>query len=663
MASARPLTVLVVDDDEIDRKAVARALRSPDGEFEVYEEASCARGIERLDEQEVDCAVVDFYLPDGDASRILMHIAQRRLGVPVVVLTGQGDEELAVQLIQSGATDYLTKGTQVGERIPGAIRRAVRLAEMERKARLAEEELRAHRESLATTLRSIADAVVTTDSAGKITYLNPAAERLLDCSAGDAEGKLLWELLHLENGSGEPFEARVRQALLGGPIASSRNRIGLLRADGTRLEVEERVSLLMGRDRTTPDGAVFTLTDVTEQKRAESRLSFLAAASPVLGAERELSPALNTSVNVAVPILADACLLGVAPLNGGRVQWATAENASLEPELFATLREQSTYQRGDEAHPLRRALALGSAEALDLERARSLLLGDGGQADGEPSALLVPFSAHSVFGMLLLASDERRYNREDKAFAQDFARRVALAVDNAWLLDQLAQAIRIRDDLLAVVSHDLRSPLGTLMLVAETLEDEWGDKDDIVDHARTIERTVERMDRLIRDLLDAESIDSGSLAVTLEPSDPCAIITDAIALFESLAAERGVSLETKLEGGLPLVSADPHRIGQVLANLIGNALKFTDRGGRVTVGARRSGAYVVVSVSDTGRGIPAEDLPRLFERFWRGDRKAPGAGLGLSIASGLVRAHGSNLQVESREGRGSRFLFDLAALD
>jgi signal transduction histidine kinase len=419
----------------------------------------------------------------------------------------------------------------------------------------------------------------------------------------------------------------------------------------------------MGRDRSTPEGAVFTLTDVTEQKRAENRLSFLAAASPVLGATRELSPALTTAVNVAVPILADACLLGVAPLAGGRVQWKTAENASVEPEMFATLRERSTYQRGDEGHPLSRARALGSAEALDLEQAGKLLLGDGALVASEPSALLVPFSAHSVFGMLLLASSGRRYDRGDKAFAQDFVRRVGLAVDNAWLLEQLAQAIRVRDDLLAVVSHDLRSPLGTLMLVAESLEDEWGKHEEIVAHARTIERTVERMDRLIRDLLDAESIDSGSLAVTLEPSDPRAIITDAIALFASQAEERGVALEAELQDDLPLVSADPHRIGQVLANLIGNALKFTHRGGRVTVGARRSAAYVVVSVTDTGCGIPAEDLPRLFERFWRGDRKAPGAGLGLSIASGLVRAHGSNLQVESRAGRGSRFLFDLAALD
>lgn len=145
MAAERPLHVLVVDDDAIDRKSVIRALRTSSDEFDVLEASTCAQAMECLSAHEVDCAIVDFYLPDGDASRILLKIAQERLGVPVVVLTGQGDEELAVQLLQAGAADYLTKSSGMGERIPGAVRRAVRLAEVERKARQAEDDLRAHR--------------------------------------------------------------------------------------------------------------------------------------------------------------------------------------------------------------------------------------------------------------------------------------------------------------------------------------------------------------------------------------------------------------------------------------------------------------------------------------------------------------------------------------
>ncbi|MCA9596271.1 MAG: response regulator [Myxococcales bacterium] len=660
MAAERPLHVLVVDDDAIDRKSVIRALRTSSDEFDVLEASTCAQAMECLSAHEVDCAIVDFYLPDGDASRILLKIAQERLGVPVVVLTGQGDEELAVQLLQAGAADYLTKSSGMGERIPGAVRRAVRLAEVERKARQAEDDLRAHRESLATTLRSIADAVVTTDSTGNVTYLNPAAERLLEVDDARANGKPLWQLVRVDDGN---FETRVRQALLGSPVASSRNRLSLLRSDGSRLEVEERVSLLMGSDRSTPSGAVISLTDVTEQRRAEKRLAFLAAASPVLGATRELSPALDTAVNVAVPTLADACLVGVAPRNGGRVQWARAESVDFEPPLFRELCEAQLFTPDDMDHPLSRASSLGAVAALDLEQARELLIGSGAAEQSKPTAVLVPFSAHSVFGLLLMASRSRRYDREDMAFAQDFGRRVGLAVDNAWLLEQLARAIRIRDDLLAVVSHDLRSPLGTLMLVAESLEDEWGSEDGIVDHAKTVTRSVERMDRLIRDLLDAESIETGSLAVSIESTNIAGVLEDSVALFASQADERGIALIAEIDGRLPLVSADPHRIGQVLANLIGNALKFTERGGSITVGGCAQSATVTLSVTDTGRGIPAEDIPHLFDRFWRGDRKAPGAGLGLAIASGLVLAHGSRLRVQSKPGAGSRFYFELPAVD
>jgi signal transduction histidine kinase len=216
-----------------------------------------------------------------------------------------------------------------------------------------------------------------------------------------------------------------------------------------------------------------------------------------------------------------------------------------------------------------------------------------------------------------------------------------------------------------MVSHDLRNPLAAIGACAATLK-KSAEGTAVFGFAtravQVVERSIARMNNLLRDLLDHARIQGSRIPLDACPADGGALIVEASELFRPLASETGISLVVLIEHGLPPVSCDAPRVQQVLSNLVSNALKFTSRGGHVTLVVARAGdGDVQLSVCDDGVGIEEDDLPRVFERYWQASRQAPngGAGLGLAIAKGLVEAHGGRIWVESRAGRGSTFSFTL----
>ena len=221
-------------------------------------------------------------------------------------------------------------------------------------------------------------------------------------------------------------------------------------------------------------------------------------------------------------------------------------------------------------------------------------------------------------------------------------------------------AVATRDLLLAIVSHDLRSPLSVIVTSAAVLQRTTigGTAGEHVDQsAQMILRSAARMERLIADLLDLAQIQAGRLAVDRVLHDVAVLIRDCVEMMKPLAATR--NLEGMTSAGLH-VRCDRDRVLQILSNLVGNAIKFTPEGGSITIEAHPDAHEVRFSVRDTGRGIPEEELPRIFDRFWQAARKnRAGIGLGLSIAKGLVEAHGGRLSVESRLGAGTTFFFTL----
>ena len=226
----------------------------------------------------------------------------------------------------------------------------------------------------------------------------------------------------------------------------------------------------------------------------------------------------------------------------------------------------------------------------------------------------------------------------------------------------LRDAVRARDEVLAVVSHDLRNPVGTIAAAAELLSDVPMPPVRQGEHLESIGRAADRINRLIQDLLDVAQIEAGSLSVRPRPLDLVELVDEVVSQMRWKSNEERVHLMLRAPPELRAVNADRDRIGQVMANLIGNALKFTPAGGKVTVSVSPASGGVAVKVSDTGPGIEPELERHLFDRFWKGHAAGTrGAGLGLAIVEGILQAHGTTIQVETEVGRGSAFSFTLAA--
>jgi len=221
----------------------------------------------------------------------------------------------------------------------------------------------------------------------------------------------------------------------------------------------------------------------------------------------------------------------------------------------------------------------------------------------------------------------------------------------------------VRRDFVANVSHQLRTPVSVLLAQAETLERLAGRRPEIVpEYAAQLATEARRLARLIADLLRLSEIEAGRWAVRIESLSVAEALAEVANEFAALARERGVRLDIAVDGEMA-VRADRVGLRQVLANLVENALKFTPTGGGVVLRGERKGEEVELIVEDTGAGIPADELPRIFERFYRGRDAAdlPGSGLGLAIARHAVEAQGGRLWAESRPGEGSRFVVALPA--
>jgi len=225
---------------------------------------------------------------------------------------------------------------------------------------------------------------------------------------------------------------------------------------------------------------------------------------------------------------------------------------------------------------------------------------------------------------------------------------------------QLQQAIQAREDVLAVVSHDIRNFLqairsGVLMLA--TRRDSLNEDTRNMIYER-IKITVDLMSRMIADLMDMANIRMGRIAVTLRPEVISTVIHEAVVVHEPLAGDKGIALRTHLEHANDVVDCDRERVLQVLANILGNAIKFS-KGGTIDVRVLRKGDHLQVSVADSGPGIPAEDLPHVFDAYWSRGADERGTGLGLYITKRIVEAHGTKIWIDSRLGSGTTVHFCL----
>jgi signal transduction histidine kinase len=259
---------------------------------------------------------------------------------------------------------------------------------------------------------------------------------------------------------------------------------------------------------------------------------------------------------------------------------------------------------------------------------------------------------------LISSNPSHVYGPGDLRLAEALADRAAMAIENARLYSASVHATQLRDQVLGVVAHDLRSPLSNILMA--TSASMRRDSEPERRSMEVIERAARRMNRLIQDLLDVALMEAGQLTIERAQLSAGGLVLEAVEMQRQLASSSSLELRVEVDPDVPDVLGDRDRLLQVFENLIGNAIKFTKAGGRITAGAASRDHDVVFWVADTGYGIASENLPRVFDRFWQATRAGrQGAGLGLAITKGIVEAHGGRIWVESEAGRGTTFFFAL----
>ncbi|WP_437731243.1 ATP-binding protein [Sorangium sp. So ce1335] len=468
----------------------------------------------------------------------------------------------------------------------------------------------------------------------------------------------------------ETWEWPLARTVTTGEVVSD-EEIDILRSDGTWGRILVRSTPVRDPDGRVSAGVV-TFFDITERTRAEQAQRFLAAASASLSDSLDFQGTLDRLGRLTVPELADWCVIHTLPeveaarrvtvthVNPEEVRRARALLREMDPPpgLPSVMEQVLGGERPELVRDFSHPLVAPLAEHAAFRRLVREL--------GVTSVMLVPMVARGrAFGCIALATaaSGRVYDEADLGVAHDLAQRAALAADNARLYEAAQRAIELRDNVLATVSHDLRNPLSAIITAAAIMTKRAaarpGDRSD-TKAIQAIQRSAHRMDRLIHDLLDFASLRAGRLELRRQPQDPREIGREAVETFEPQAQEKGVRLVAASDDDVPVVVCDRDRVLQVLSNLLSNAIKVTGAQGSITVRCERREEHVAFSVADTGPGIPEDELPYLFERFWRGQRNGyKGTGLGLAIARELVVAHGGIIGVESRVGVGTTFRFTI----
>ena len=536
---------------------------------------------------------------------------------------------------------------------------------------------RSVRSELGAILDSVADGVTVIDGAGRIRYANVAAAELNGTSVADMVGRPGSEIagrLEVLDESGSLLDLErlpTRQVAAGADRAEATVRFRS--ANGT-----ERWSIVRSRAIRDRHGrlrrVVSAFQDVTAIKESEHRLAFLAQVSATLAESIDYELTLRRVANAVVPQLADWCVVDVVEPGRGLTRVAAAnvnpEQLRLadeveqrwprDPEAPGVLREvMDTRRPAHMTNVTDEMLRTGARDAAHLAVLRKLRIRE---------VLTVPLEAreHALGTLsLILSESARTFTPADVTLAREIGRRAGAAIDAARLLNDAQEALRMRDEFMAVASHDMRTPLATVggyaQLVRRNLEPVASQVDPLVfGMLDKVDAGLARLNRLVADFMDATLIRAGQpIPLQLEP-------TDMGGLVERVANEhrsQAPSLRIEVERGedLPSATIDAGRMERVMDNLVGNAVKFGAAGGEIRICVEGRDGAVLVTVSDLGTGIHPDDLPHIFEPHFRGRNAVglPGSGLGLAGSRVVVEQMGGTLTAANRPGGGAAITIHL----
>jgi PAS domain S-box-containing protein len=438
--------------------------------------------------------------------------------------------------------------------------------------------------------------------------------------------------------------------------------------DSRALWVESH-AMVIKDDQGKPLGMRGVTLDITARRRAEESLRFLARVSEVVTSSLDAQTTLETAAELAVPILGELCVIDV--VEGGTIRRAVAKH--IDPTLQDAARVLETYSPGlDLPYGPPAAIRSGRPEVVSefpeeelAQRGNDDAYRDILRQLGTQSYMVVPLIARSgTIGAVTVSSREKdRYDKSDQELAGLFARRVALALENAQLHQASLEANRAKDEFLVTVSHEMRTPMTATLGWVRMLTMDTPDDETMKLALDSIDRSTQAQARLIEDILDVSSIISGRFRLDVVPVDLLAVISSAIETLRPAATAKQITIDISLDP-TPPVPGDGNRLQQIVWNLLSNAIKFVPRGGHIGVRLVRGDSTASVIVSDDGPGIDPAFLPHVFERFQQGDsgtaRAYGGLGLGLAIVRHLAELHGGSATVASEgRGRGAEFTVEL----
>ncbi|MCP3104303.1 PAS domain S-box protein [Myxococcus sp. K15C18031901] len=613
------------------------------------------------------------------AERVFGYTRDEALGRPLDELLPYGLKSLEAD----GDTPVVTEGRQPlvgrrrnGEEFPAeatiaqfqtdeAVQRTVILRDISARVR-AEEVLRDREELFRAAFEHAPIGLSLVDLDGRFLTVNEALCAMLGYSRAELLQRTFQDITYPEDLATDLEHVR---ELLRGQRGTYQMEKRYFHKQGPLVTVQLTASLVRGA-RGEPLYFISQLQDITEQKFVEESRRLLAEAGPSLASSLDPHTTLLTVSQLVVPSMADFCITAMLDPHGRLIAQTSRASAPEKRHMLAQMLQEYPLVPFSQGHMAAQVFETGQPVLLpDIPEA--LLRQNAEDARHESllhqlaprSCIIVPLSARGrTVGILILVASEsgRRYGKRELRLAEDLALRAGLAIDNANLHAKSEQATHLRDEVLRIVAHDLRSPLNIISLSAGTLlKRPATERGNDPRPLEAIQKAVTRATHLIEDLLDVARLQGGHLSVERRPESTYALFREAYELHRALAEANQVHLHLDVPLDLPAVFVDRDRVLQLLSNLVGNALKFTPTGGAITLRAEPGGDVVRCSVSDTGSGIPEDDLRHLFEPFWQARKGREGAGLGLTIVKGITEAHGGRVWVESRPGVGSTFFFSL----
>lgn len=416
-----------------------------------------------------------------------------------------------------------------------------------------------------------------------------------------------------------------------------------------------------------------TNTDISEQKRAEETTRFLADASAALAELTDYESTLQRVAGLAVPFFADWCAVDMQEADGSIRRLAVTHSDTAKVELAKKHFRQYPPQPSD-LHGVMKVIRTGESEWVPIipEILLRELSHDEEQLGvirelGLKSFICVPLrSGSKTLGTIsfITAESGRIYDVTDLAAAEDLAHRAVIAIENANLLMALKESDRRKDEFLAMLAHELRNPLAPIRNALQIFRGKGLPVPELQWATEVIDRQVHQMTRLVDDLLDMSRITSGKIELRKERIELAPVVNGVVDALRPLIDKWGHELTVTIPPQPIYLDADPTRLSQILSNLLNNAAKYTDHGGRIWLIAELEKDQILIRVKDTGVGIPCEMLPRIFEMFTQIDRTLErsegGLGIGLTLVQQLVEMHGGSVEARSDgPGSGSEFVLRL----